>query len=284
MSSRRRPNRLVEKDVVIASRRRCCLCVFLNNRNDVRKGQIAHLNRDPGDSRFANLVYLCLEHHDDYDSPTSQSKALLLEEVRDYRDRLYKQNKEFNAIARHATSLQSAELSILPNLSQYEILRKKFLNELEFTSTPWRFLFSLTADEPELFAYNAPNGADGVCLLERIDLLDGRIVIVCIAVAGSPGNSITNCVESLCFQVCERFDIPADRLVWIEHYDYYEPAEWNLVTFAKLPPDYLFSDPLWTVMNEKMWRDLRLRPKKKLRSLYGSFSSKVTKHFPWPPG
>jgi len=74
----------------------------LNSRNDVRKGQIAHLNRDPGDSRFENLVYLCFEHHDEYDSQTSQSKALLLEEVRDYRDRLYAQNDDSKIVAEHA--------------------------------------------------------------------------------------------------------------------------------------------------------------------------------------
>ncbi len=283
MPSRRRPHRLIEKDVLTASRRRCCLCVFLDNRNDVRKGQIAHLNRDPGDSRFENLVYLCLEHHDEYDSQTSQSKALVLEEVRDYRDRLYARNDESKIAAQHAAASESAELTPLPDISQYEALRERFPSELQFTSMPWKFSFWQTADEPELFAYNAPNGADGVCLIERIDLPDGKIVIVCIAVAGSPGMSITNCVESLCFQVCERFEIPAERLVWMEHYDYYEPPEWNLVTFAAIPPNAPFSDPTWITMDKGMWRNLRLRPKRKLTSSYGSYASKVTKHFPWPP-
>ncbi len=128
MAPRRRPNRLIEKDVMIASRRRCCLCVFLNNRNEVRKGQIAHLNRDSGDSRFENLVYLCLEHHDEYDSRPSQSKALLFEEVRDYRDRLYAENSETNNVARHTS--RTAELAPLPDISEYEVLRKRFPNEL----------------------------------------------------------------------------------------------------------------------------------------------------------
>jgi hypothetical protein len=269
--------------VLIASRRRCCLCVFLNNLNEVRKGQIAHLNRDPGNSRFENLVYLCLEHHDEYDSRANQSKALLLEEVREYRDRLYDQNSVSTIVAAHAEKHESAELVPLPDISQFGALRKRFPERLRFTLRPWRFPLWQVANEPELFAYKARNGMDGVCLIERIDLPDGRIAIICIAAAGNPGNSITNCVEWLCFQVCERYDIPPDRLVWIEHYDYYEPPEWNLVTFEKSPPKHLFLNPSWTTMTAEMWRNLRLRPKTRLKSTYGSFASKVTKLFPWPP-
>jgi hypothetical protein len=283
MVLRHRPSRLVEKEVIVASRRRCCLCVFLDGRADVRKGQIAHLNQNPSDSNFDNLVYLCLEHHDEFDSRTSQSKSLMPEEVREYRDRLYEQNDQASIVVRHAKSSKATELAPLTDLSDYEIVRQTFSDQLWFFSRPWRFSFELTADEPELFAYNAPNGADGVCLIERIDLPDGRIVIVCIAVAGSPGMSVTNCVETLCFQVCDRFEIPPDRLVWIEHYDYYGPPEWNLITFQTRPPKGPFSNPTWTTMDAGAWRGLRLRPKRKLTSSYGSFDSKVTKLFPWPP-
>ena len=104
--------------------------------------------------------------------------------------------------------------------------------------------------------------------------------MVCIQTAGNPGNSITNCVEELCFQVCERFELPAQRLVWIEHYD--EDDEWKLVEFAKRPPDGPFEDPSWTVMTEGMWRNLRLRPKKRLKRSHLSFESKVRKLFEWP--
>jgi hypothetical protein len=55
----------------------------------VRKGQIAHLNKDRNDHRFTNLAYLCFDHHDEFDSISSQSKGLSLGEVRFYRDRLY---------------------------------------------------------------------------------------------------------------------------------------------------------------------------------------------------
>lgn len=72
-----------------ASRRRCCVCAALHNDYSIRRGQIAHLNRDPSNSRLDNLVWLCMEHHDEFDGSTSQSKGLTLRELRFYRDELY---------------------------------------------------------------------------------------------------------------------------------------------------------------------------------------------------
>src|SRR5439155_24185587 len=97
------------------------------------------------------------------------------------------------------------------------------------------------------------------------------------------GNSVTNCVEELSFQVCERFEIPADRLVWLEHYDQYnQGADWNLITFAKRPPDNPFEGPRWTKMTPDHWRDLQLKPKSKLTRRFGQYRSKITKLFDWP--
>jgi hypothetical protein len=78
----------VQTRVLSASRRRCCLCYFLNENHGERKGQIAHLNKNPADSRYENLVWLCLEHHDVFDGQTSQSKNYTEHEVRKYRDSL----------------------------------------------------------------------------------------------------------------------------------------------------------------------------------------------------
>jgi hypothetical protein len=228
-------------------------------------------------------VFLCLEHHDEYDSQSRQSKGLLLEEVREYRDKLYSQNRNTAAIAKHATMTEDAGLEPLPNSPQYEILRKHFPRKFERSDAPWRFPLSQVADEPELFAYKTPNGIDGVCLIERIDTPDGRIVIVCIGITGNPGNSITNSIETLCLQVCERFQIPSDKLVWIEHYDFFEPQEWNLVIFGKMPPKNTFEEPTWTPITPAIWKSLNLRPKKKLKSFAGSYESKITKLFCWPP-
>lgn len=282
MSERRRVPKSVETAVLMASRRRCCLCVFLDDRDEVRKGHVAHLNRDSSNSRFENLVYLCFEHHDEYDSRTSQSKGFRPDEVQAYRDQLYARYHSKPKL-HDKLPAEAAEVPPLPPTSQYETVRKNFPDELGFTSAPWRYPLWQVANEPEFFAYKAGNGADGVCLIERIDLPDGRIVIACIETAGNPGMSITNCVEELCFQVCERFEIPADRLVWLEHYDYYdEGREWDMVTFAQTPPRGPFSDPKWIDMTPKLWRELRLKPQKKLTHRHGDFHSKLTKLFHWP--
>jgi hypothetical protein len=273
----------VETAVLVASGRRCCLCFFLLHRKGVRKGQVAHLNHDARDPRSENLVFLCLEHHDEYDGKTSQTKGLTCEEVRTYRDKLYEINGGRNKwIAKSAKQVaETSDAKIITPVSDYERIRQEFPDKLEFTRNPWRFPLWQVANEPEFFAYKAGNRADGVCLIERINLPDGRIVIACIETAGNPGNSITNCVEELCFQVCERFEIPSDRLVWLQHYEYDGRSEWSMVRFGKVPPDGPFEDPSWTDMTPQMWRDLRLKPKRRLRYESRNFHSKLTKLFPW---
>src|SRR5919109_1761377 len=190
----------VKAKVLLASRRRCCLCFFLENIDKERKGQIAHLNHNRSDSRFENLVWLCLEHHDEYDGKTSQSKGLMLEEVREYRDRLYAHSDK-REILDDTLVAESNEVTSQKPLSEYDILRKKFPKNLGFTLNKWHYPLWQVANQPDFFAYKAPNGADGVCLIERIDLPDGRIVIACIETAGNSGMSITNCIEELCFQI-----------------------------------------------------------------------------------
>lgn len=284
MPKRRKLNRSVEKDVLVASRRRCCLCFFLESHDKVVRGQIAHLNRNSADDRFDNLVFLCLEHHDEYDSGTSQSKAFSIEEVREYRDRLYTKNPDFKELLQNTDNAWSMQTNADSAKNDYETLRRSDPKKYDRFSLPWRFPLWQVANEPEFFAYKAANRADGVCLIERIDLPDGRTVIACIQTAGNPGNSITNCVEDLCFQVCERFVLPAKKVLWLEHYNDGRDDEWKLVTFAKVPPNSGFADPNWTVMTPAMWRDLRLRPRKqlKLKPFGLGFDSKITKLFDWP--
>lgn len=75
-------------DVLVTSRRRCCVCFGLSNDAEEKKGQVAHIDRDASNSARDNLVFLCFDHHDQYDSRTSQSRALTVEEVRRYRAQL----------------------------------------------------------------------------------------------------------------------------------------------------------------------------------------------------
>ncbi len=96
----------VQDQVLVATRRRCCLCYFLDGIKHQRKGQLSHIGQDPSRSTFDDAVWLCLEHHDQYDSSTSQSKGLRQGEVRDYRDKLY---EELEATGVEPASLTSPD-------------------------------------------------------------------------------------------------------------------------------------------------------------------------------
>lgn len=279
----------VQAEVLLASRRRCCLCLYLYDDDTVHRGQIAHLNQNPSDCRFNNLVWLCFNHHDEYDSRTSQAKGLMEHEVRTYRDKLYQVGGDNSAETSSAPLpkevIESDDDDIVQ--SQYAEIRCKNSDQLGYLTEPWRFPLWQVGNRPELFAYKAANRCDGICLIERVNIPDGRIVVIAIQITGNPGNSITNCVEELCHQVCERFSIPADRLVWIEHYDSgsnFRPPEWDMVTFETMPPLGLFAGPKWTPMSRSAWQELRLRPKKRLKEdPFGfEYESKVEKFFDWP--
>lgn len=87
--AQRKKNPKAETEVLLKSKRRCCLCFGLNQNLKEKKGQIAHLDKDPSNDKLDNLAFLCLEHHDQYDSKTSQSKSIQINEIKAYRKMLY---------------------------------------------------------------------------------------------------------------------------------------------------------------------------------------------------
>ena len=80
-----------QASVLLKSRRRCCLCFWLEGEDEVKKGQLAHLDGDNENAAEDNLAFLCLEHHDEYDSTRRLSKGLRQREVTKWRDELYKE-------------------------------------------------------------------------------------------------------------------------------------------------------------------------------------------------
>jgi len=68
--------------VLTKSRRRCAFCYHFESDGNTKEGQIAHIDRKRTNNLENNLVYLCLDHHNKYDSTTSQSKGLLPEELK----------------------------------------------------------------------------------------------------------------------------------------------------------------------------------------------------------
>ncbi len=77
-----------ETKVLLNSRRRCCICFGLERDNRIKQGQIAHLDKNPNNNSIENLAFLCLAHHDNYDSKTSQSKGFTKNEVVTFRNEL----------------------------------------------------------------------------------------------------------------------------------------------------------------------------------------------------
>jgi hypothetical protein len=219
----------------------------------VKKGQVAHLNKKRDDNRLENLAWLCLEHHDAFDSVTSQSKNYTQAEVTRWRDRL------------HAHFAGNASVDSAP-------LRRSARNP----DRPWRYPWFSEANRPQLFPFRSRNFIDGVCVIDRIELDDGRVVIACISVPGNPGNSITNTVETICEQVCQQFEIEPEDVVWLENYEYINPTEWLRVTFGEMPPQR-WGDPKWTEVDQRMWDDLGLRPRPRLRSSHGELMSKLAR-------
>jgi hypothetical protein len=88
-ASRRKLSAAIEVAVVTRSRRRCALCFGLLGDVEVKRGQIAHVDRGRTNDAEDKLAFLCLPHHDEYDTTPSQSKRFTPDELRKYRDGLY---------------------------------------------------------------------------------------------------------------------------------------------------------------------------------------------------
>jgi hypothetical protein len=89
MTSRKRIPDSTQAEVLVQSRRRCCICFGLRRDDEVKKGQIAHLDGNRNNNKIENLAFLCFDHHDEFDTSTSQSKGLNINEVLKYREELH---------------------------------------------------------------------------------------------------------------------------------------------------------------------------------------------------
>jgi hypothetical protein len=80
----------VETRVLVACRRRCCLCWHFKRDDAAKKaGQIAHVDRDHANNEEENLAWLCLAHHEQYDRTSRQAKGLTPAELRHARADLW---------------------------------------------------------------------------------------------------------------------------------------------------------------------------------------------------
>jgi len=129
-------NKDVEADVLVESRRRCCICYSLNRDLNVKSGQIAHLDKDNTNNNYDNLAFLCFDHHDQYDSKTSQSKNFTIKEVKRYREEL----KE-NFLTIQKTSTISTPLDKTSTIDfRKEEIRKVLIEILSESGTITHFM------------------------------------------------------------------------------------------------------------------------------------------------
>jgi hypothetical protein len=119
----------IQTQVIILSSRRCCMCFGLNGNLMQKKGQIAHLDQDNANHDLDNLAYLCFDHHDEYDSTTSQSKGLLESEVKHYRKELYA--KVVAGLPSEPTSKPSTEPADRANLHVMSVDFEPDIGKLE---------------------------------------------------------------------------------------------------------------------------------------------------------
>jgi len=122
--------------VLVKSARRCCLCFGLNGDFSEKKGQVAHVDHNPANHNESNLTFLCLEHHDAFDSRTSQSKGLIKEELEFYRAKLFEAVKTKLPAGRSEKTMDvSAELkgvaTFLESVSSDQPFRSSLLNAHE---------------------------------------------------------------------------------------------------------------------------------------------------------
>jgi hypothetical protein len=140
----------------------------------------------------------------------------------------------------------------------------------------------------ERFRFPGLYGCVAWCDLERVELTDGRVVVIVSEREDNPGVSVTNFAEELATILCHRYSIEPKRLVWIEHYPAgtcpvcngtgrrhggkaccaacrgsgrrRERATYDLVTFMTVPfgDDWRFQEPKWRPMSEVDWKALGL--------------------------
>jgi hypothetical protein len=119
----------------------------------------------------------------------------------------------------------------------------------------------------ELLPFQAPNGLDSVCRIEVFRLQDGRYVVICEELDDNPGMSVSGAWEAVVDAVRQKYGVPVNETVWIEHNaEAFEAGgntlgRWQLVTFKMPAQDHVHGKAEWRNMKEDDWRELGLEPR-----------------------
>ncbi|TDR38685.1 hypothetical protein DFR29_11913 [Tahibacter aquaticus] len=160
MSSRTKVPGSTQAEVLVQSRRRCCICYGLSKDSSVKKGQIAHLDGDRNNNASKNLAFLCFDHHDEFDSRTSQSKGLQTTEIEIYREELY-----------YTFGSWSAQLH-----------RDELLNFLAFYAADYDAMAKAAIKAGHSVVFYGEELAFDVLVTDQVDYCDGDLYLPHIAV------------------------------------------------------------------------------------------------------
>lgn len=207
-----------ETSALVESRRRCCICFALNRDTAIKSGQIAHLDRNNSNHSPANLAFLCLDHHDEYDTTTSQRKGFKIQEVKRYKGELLvwlgsalAQKVHFGILAlpdadpyagqwvRLGSNESPAELQIIPlpdsadGQPRYFVTGTAYEGKLREHGPNMGFLdfFSEIIDEASLFYSRPPLVVQGPATTELRFTDDGHLKVWEEDIGGQYGMGVT---------------------------------------------------------------------------------------------
>lgn len=181
MARRPRIPKNIETDILTQSRRRCALCFGLNSDNSEKRGQIAHIDHDPTNNALSNLAWLCLPHHDQYDSRSSQSKNITTAELIRYRGQLYDHwtekvaatdNKNLAITVRHPECGAVSWFDILDWCHNEVATRFEIEGLIESVATSHSFHLVINGDWDKAVYTNIDSNIRGLDQSELISWLD----------------------------------------------------------------------------------------------------------------
>ena len=178
------------------SRRRCALCYKLKGDLTEKKGQIAHLDQNPANYAEGNLAWLCLEHHSEYDSRTSQHKNYTMPEVKKARDDLHAAIRALQHLAAPAvrTEGRNADRNTLKDIMRTLSGTIGRLRNWSFNGTSFPVAwfdpfteFLTERQSPEFEFVDIELETDRKAMIDRLSRLDRLIGTVAKAVPGQVG-------------------------------------------------------------------------------------------------
>jgi hypothetical protein len=142
----------VQLEILLKCRRTCALCYYLEGELNWKPGQLAHIDRDPSNVSKENAAYLCMPHHDEYDSERSQTKKFLPAELKACQEQLYEvfKGNDWRSVGSRSVEHTSRHKHPGVSLQVYERRLPIYKATIEFLRD---VLVNLKPDIPRIFRF-----------------------------------------------------------------------------------------------------------------------------------